>query len=84
MSDGPRTFPTAASPSRTSLTLLLGFGAEGCEESAMDPLVVVSTDGEVGRLALRLRPTLDADTLPRGALAVSGMCRFVLATSEPG
>lgn len=24
---GGRTFPTAASPSRTSLTLLLGFGA---------------------------------------------------------
>lgn len=30
-----RTFPTAASPSRTSLTLLLGLGAAAAPESAM-------------------------------------------------
>ena len=29
------TFPTAASPSRTSLTLLLGLGADAAPESAM-------------------------------------------------
>ena len=30
---GERTFPTAASPRRTSLTLLLGLGALGAGES---------------------------------------------------
>jgi len=33
--DEGRTLPTAASPRRTSLTLLLGLGAEACVESAM-------------------------------------------------
>lgn len=47
------TLPTAASPSNTSLTLLLGFGAGGCAESAM-----AGGEGEEGRLARRLRPTL--------------------------
>jgi hypothetical protein len=47
------TFPTAASPSRTSLTLLLGFGVF---ESAM--LV-----GEGGLLARKLRPSPYSDTL---------------------
>ena len=30
---GTRTFPTAASPSRTSLTLLLGFGGTAAESA---------------------------------------------------
>lgn len=45
----PLTLPTAASPSSTSLTLLLGFGA-----SAMDSVL----EGEEARLARRLLPTL--------------------------
>ena len=46
------TLPTAASPSRTSLTLLLGFGAEGVAESVIGE--VADGDG----FARRLRPTL--------------------------
>ena len=48
------TFPTAASPSRTSLTLLLGLGAEALE-SVME--------GEEGRFARSERPTLCDDSL---------------------
>lgn len=55
------TFPTAASPSRTSLTLLLGFGAAAVlAESVMGAGVEVSVlleVGEEGRFALRLLPT---------------------------
>lgn len=50
-----RTLPTAASPSRTSLTLLLGLGAEGADESVMGE---EEDGGDEGRVALRLRPTL--------------------------
>ena len=59
------TFPTAASPRRTSLTLLLGLGAEVCCVSAIALLDFESVEvvGEGGRLARRLRPTLYADTL---------------------
>jgi len=52
---GGRTLPTAASPRRTSLTLLLGLGAEACVESAM---LVDGEEGEGGRLARKLRPML--------------------------
>lgn len=53
---GMLTFPTAASPRRTSFTLLLGFGAEAVVESAMV--------GEGGLLlARKVRPTRDADSL---------------------
>ena len=52
------TFPTAASPSSTSLTLLLGFGADAAVESAME----VGDDGS-GLLARKLRPTPYADSL---------------------
>jgi hypothetical protein len=55
------TFPTAASPNKTSLTLLLGFGALGAEVSAM--VDVGGGVGEGGRLARRLLPTLYEDTL---------------------
>lgn len=48
------TFPTAASPSKTSLTLLLGFGAEAVE-SVMG--------GEGGRFARSERPTPWVDSL---------------------
>ena len=48
-----RTLPTAASPSSTSLTLLLGLGALGAGESDM----IGSVGGDEGRLALRLLPT---------------------------
>lgn len=59
------TFPTAASPRRTSLTLLLGLGAEVCCASAiaLSDFGSVEVEGEDGRLARRLRPTLYADTL---------------------
>jgi len=40
ISFGLRTFPTAASPSRTSLTLLLGLGAVVPAESVIDGEVV--------------------------------------------
>jgi len=50
------TFPTAASPSSTSLTLLLGFGVAAVEESVMAAVGEV-LDGEVGRFARRLLPT---------------------------
>ena len=53
-----RTFPTAASPRSTSLTLLLGFGADAAAESVIE----VEVD-EGGWLARRLRPTPYADTL---------------------
>jgi hypothetical protein len=60
---GKRTFPTAASPSKTSLTLLLGFGADGCAESAMgDDNVSAAGGGEERFNALRLRPTLYEDS----------------------
>lgn len=52
------TFPTAASPSSTSLTLLLGLGAE-VVESPME--------GEDGRFARSERPTLYVDSLVAGA-----------------
>jgi hypothetical protein len=45
------TFPTAASPSSTSLTLLLGLGAVLAADSLM-------LDGEEARFARRLLPTL--------------------------
>lgn len=51
--DRGHTLPTAASPSRTSLTLLLGLGALGAGESDM----AGSVGGDEGRLALRLLPT---------------------------
>lgn len=41
------TLPTAASPSSTSLTLLLGFGAAAAESVMMDMLILV--DGSVRR-----------------------------------
>lgn len=50
------TFPTAASPSSTSLTLLLGLGPEGVLESVM-------LGGIDGLSALRARPTLYEDSL---------------------
>ena len=53
--------PTAASPSSTSLTLLLGFGAEDVVESVIGEVEVVG--GSEGCDARRLRPTLDVDTL---------------------
>jgi hypothetical protein len=52
--DEERTFPTAASPRRTNLTLLLGLGVAAAVESAME--------GEDARLARRLRPTWYSDT----------------------
>lgn len=58
-----RTFPTAASPSSTSLTLLLGLGAEAVE-SAME--------GEGGRFARSERPTLYVDSLAAGAASAGG------------
>jgi hypothetical protein len=45
------TLPTAASPSRTSLTLLLGLGALGAGES---DIVGQGVEGDRGWLALRL------------------------------
>ena len=52
MGRGWRTFPTAASPSRTSLTLLLGLGALGAGESdiAMSVLWIDSDGGWCGPL----------------------------------
>lgn len=50
---GRRTFPTAASPSNTSLTDEDGLGALAADESA----IVVCEGGDAGRLALRLLPT---------------------------
>lgn len=50
------TFPTAASPRRTSLTLLLGLGAAVPAESLI-------CEGEAGRFALRLRPSPYSDSL---------------------
>lgn len=63
MIDRLHTLPTAASPSSTSLTLLLGFGAEAVVES-----VIGAGGGEVedGRLARRLRPTPYSDSLNDG------------------
>lgn len=52
------TLPTAASPSRTSLTLLLGFGADAAAESVMG-------EGEGGLFARKLAPTPYADSLDR-------------------
>jgi hypothetical protein len=49
------TLPTAASPSRTSLTLLLGLGAALVES-------VIEDGGVVGRLARKLRPTPCSDS----------------------
>ena len=63
---GKHTLPTAASPSRTSLTLLLGLGAEGVEEESVMEVeveVVSRWDGEGGRFARRLRPRLRLDSL---------------------
>lgn len=51
------TFPTAASPSSTSLTLLLGFGADAAAESVM------SVSEVCGLFARKLRPTPYADSL---------------------
>lgn len=48
------TFPTAASPSRTSFTLLLGFGAAA--PVAFASLMV--SEGDEAQFALRLLPTL--------------------------
>jgi hypothetical protein len=45
------TLPTAASPSSTSLTLLLGLGALGAGES---DIVDKGVEGDRGRVALRL------------------------------
>ena len=50
------TFPTAASPSSTSFTLLLGFGADTSLESVIE-------GGEGALLARKLRPTPYADSL---------------------
>ena len=55
---GLLTLPTAASPRRTSLTLLLGFGAEALAASVME--------GEDGLLARKLRPTPYSDSLKGG------------------
>lgn len=63
---GMLTFPTAASPSRTSLTLLLGFGAEALE-SVME--------GEGGRFARSERPTLELDSLAMGMWGSHCSCR---------
>ncbi len=49
------TLPTAASPSRTSLTLLLGLGADAVES--------VIELGELGLLARKLRPKPYSDTV---------------------
>lgn len=61
------TLPTAASPSRTSLTLLLGLGAEGAAASVMGG---AGREGEGGLFARRERPTPWADSLV-GALGVA-------------
>ena len=64
-----RTFPTAASPSKTSLTLLLGLGADAAAESVM----VVGEGGFCGLLARKLRPTAYADSLDCGYSSYCGV-----------
>lgn len=79
---GTHTFPTAASPSRTSFTLLLGFGAAAPEESAIWVVLEVSVVvGEEGRFALRLLPTPYADSLVK--VTDSGGSIQYVAASRP-
>ena len=59
--DHELTFPTAASPSNTSLTLLLGFGAVAPAASVIEGSLAL--EGIEGLFARRLRPTLYEDSL---------------------
>lgn len=55
------TFPTAASPRRTSFTLLLGFGAEA--SAIVDCAEMGEVVEEVFAVARRARPRLYSDSL---------------------